>query len=190
MDKLTVVNRMLATMGEKGLNSLADAHAFKADALDMLESVSRKVQTRGWWFNTEKITLTPSPIDDAIYLPNDCLSIRTDSSTLVKRGNRIYNLDGGSYEFTGDETISLIRLVEFEDLEETAADYISAMAVLQFQSDFDGDSRRRDELAEEVRDTRVEIGKAHIRGQQANVIYSNYRLQRLKTTTRSARLLR
>lgn len=190
MDKLTVVNRMLATMGEKGLNSLADAHAFKADALDMLESVSRKVQTRAWWFNTEKVTLTPSPIDDGIYLPTDCLSIRTTSAALVKRGNRIYNLDGGSYEFTTDQTINLIRLVEFEDLEETAADYISAMAVLQFQSDFDGDSRRREELMEEVRDTRMEIGRAHIRGQQANVIDSNVNLQRLKNTTRSARRFR
>lgn len=177
-------------MGEKGLNSLADAHRFKDDALNKLESVSLEVQSRAWWFNTEKVTLTPSPIDDSIYLPNDCLAIRTDTAKLVKRGNRIYNLDGGSYEFTSDVTINLIRLVEFEELPETAAAFIAAKAVLQFQSDFDGDSRRRDELREEAQDARVEIGIEHIRSQQANIIHSNYRLQRLKYTTRNARMYR
>lgn len=190
MQTLDVVNRMLGTMGEVALNSLSDSHRFKAVGLNMLESVSRKIQDRGWWFNTENITLTPSIIDNSIYLPNDCLSVRTGLYNLVKRGSRVYNLDGGSYEFTADLKLRLIRYVEFEDLPDIAADYIAAQAVLQFQSDYDGDSRRRDELTQEVMDTRVEIGKAHIRGQRANVIDSNARLQQLKNTYRSARRYR
>lgn len=187
MQILTVVNLMLGTMGEKPLNSLTDSHALLSAALGKLDENNRSIQSDGWWFNMEELTLEPSPIDDAIYLPNDCLSVRTPSRNLVKRGNRIYNLDGGSYEFTSSLDVELIREVEFEDLPEIAATYISKVAVLSFQSDYDGDTARARLLAQEIERAYIGINSAHTRNRKVNFLDSNTTLTRLKSITRGVR---
>lgn len=187
MQTLAVVNLMLGTLGEKPLNSLTDSHAMLPAALGKLDENNRAIQADGWWFNMEDLTLTPSVIDNAIYLPNDCLAVRTPTANLVKRGNRIYNLTGGSYEFTSDLDVELIREVEFEDLPEIAATYISKKAILAFQADFDADTAKARLLAEEIRMAFIGINTAHTRNRKANFLTSNVRLQNLKNLTRGAR---
>lgn len=187
MQKLTVVNRMLATIAEKGLTSLTDTHRMLADCLDNLDEANRQIQADGWWFNMETVTLIPNNVDSGLYLPNDCLSVRTPTRNLVKRGNRVYNLDEGSYIFTTDLEVELIREVEFEDLPEIAASYIAATAVLQFQTSFDGDAQRTGQLNQTVSRTFIGINTAHTRNRRSNFINSNARLQRLKWVTRQAR---
>lgn len=187
MQTLTVVNRMLGTMGQKPLNSLTDSNAMLGAALDMLDDVSRKIQAKGWWFNIEEVTISPNVIDSYMYLPNDCLSIRNCSRYYVKRGDRIYNLQGGTYVFIADLKIELIRKLDFEDVPDLAADYISAQAVLQFQSDYDSDTNKRQELAQEVQRCFIEINTASIRDRRINMLTSNVKLQRLKNVTRGAR---
>lgn len=187
MQKLTVVNRMLATMAEKKLTSLTDTHRMLADCLDVLDEANRQIQADGWWFNLENVTLVPNIVDSGLYLPNDCLSVRTPTRNLVKRGNRVYNLDEGSYIFDKDLDVELIREVEFEDLPEIAASYIAAKAVYQFQTSFDGDKLRTDQLQATVNETFIGINSAHTRNRRSNFINSNVRLQRLKFITRQAR---
>jgi hypothetical protein len=179
---------MLGTMGEKPLNSLTDSHAMLAAALGKLDDTNRSVQADGWWFNMEELTLTPSPIDDAIYLPNDCLSVRTPTRNLVKRGNRIYNLEGGSYEFDSTLDVEMIREVEFEDLPEIAATYISKKAILGFQTDYDGDVTKAKLLHDEIRQAFIGINTAHTRNRTANFLRSNTTLARLKSVTQGARV--
>lgn len=189
MQTLSVVNLMLDTMGELPLNSLTDTHAMLATALEKLDETNRAVQAKGWWFNLETVTLTPSNIDQGIYLPNDCLEIRTPSRNYVQRGDRVYNLDGGSFEFDADMTIDLIRLVEFEDLPEVAATYISRMAVHAFQTSYDGDTAKTRTLEAAITLALVDINSAHTRNRRSNFINSNERLARLKYVTQGARRL-
>lgn len=189
MQTLTVVNLMLGTMGEKPLNSLTDSHAMLPAALGKLDENNRAIQADGWWFNMEDLQLTPSNIDASIYLPNDCLSIRTPIYNLVKRGNRVYNLDGGTYEFTAPLDVELIREVEFEDLPEIAATYISKKAILAFQVDYDGDTAKARLLDNEIRQAFIGINSAHTRNRRSNFIKSNVRLARLKYVTQGARRL-
>jgi hypothetical protein len=187
MQILSVVNLMLGTMGERPLNSLTDSHAMLAAALGKLDETNRSIQADGWWFNMETQTLTPSVIDSSIYLPNDCLSVRTPLRNLVKRGARVYNLDGGSYEFTADLDVEMIREVEFEDLPEIAATYIAKKAILAFQVDFDGDTAKARLLNEDIRLAFIGINSAHTRNRKANFLDSNIRLARLKQLTQGAR---
>ncbi len=187
MQILTVVNRMLATMGEKPLASLTDTHALLSTAQDKLEQVNRDIQSDGWWFNMEELTFTPSPVDSALYLPNDTLEVRTATRNLVKRGNRIYNLEGGTYVFTSSEDVQLLREVPFEDIPEVAAAYISAAAVLEFQADYDGDVAKGRVLQGKVNTTLVQINAAHTRGRKANFRDSNVRLAQLKRYTQQLR---
>jgi tail tube protein len=190
MQTLDVINLMLGTMGELPLNSLEDSHALLPAMQGALDDANRRIQADGWWFNMEDVTLTPNPVDSALYLPNDCLSVRTDKYNLVKRGNRVYNLTGGTYVFTQSQLkVELIREVAFEDLPEIAASYIAAVAILKFQTDYDGDTAKGRQLANEVQTTHIAINVAHTRSRKSNLLLTNYRLQNLKQITRGARRL-
>lgn len=198
MDTLTVVNQMLGTLGEKPLNSLTDTHRFLAAALDMLEENNRAIQGKGWWFNMEEVTLEPSPIDQSIYLPNDCLSIRpcangsypnypTHIRNYVKRGDRVYNLNGGTFEFSKAMRLMLIRQVEFEDLPDVAATYIAARAVYEFQVLYDGDTAKTRTLETKISMALIDINTEHTRSRHTNLIDSNFKLRRLKALTNGSR---
>lgn len=184
---LDVVNLMLGTMGEKPLNSLTDSHAMLSAALGKLDEANRAIQADGWWFNMEELTLSPNLIDNAIYLPNDCLSVRTPIYNVVKRGDRLYNLSGGTYDFTADIDVEMIRNVEFEDVPDIAATYISKRAIFAFQSDYDADTTKMKALAEDIRIALIGINSAHTRNRHPNFIKSNARLTRLKLVTSRAR---
>lgn len=199
MQSLDVVNEMLGTMGEAPLNSLSDAHAFRGACLSTLNNLNNQIQAKGWWFNRELLALAPSALDSSIYLPGDAINVRVPRLTTgrstrnyVKRGRRLYNLDTGTYEFTDTVDVEVIRLVPFQELPETAAQYIAAKAVLQFQSKYDGDTAKTRELRERIesRDgAYAAINAEETRSRQVNLIESNSRLQRLKRVTRAARAL-
>lgn len=187
MQILTVVNRCLATMGEAPLTSLTDSHAFLGAAQDTLDRVNRSIQAETWWFNLEKLELTPSPIDASLYLPSDTLEVRTGNQDYVQRGDRIYNLDGGTYEFDKPMTVQIVRLVDFEELPEVAATFIGTSAVLDFQVNYDGDSTRMRELNKQLEQAMIPMTATQTRNRITNLIDNNVRLQRLKGTTRFAR---
>lgn len=197
MLRLSVVNEMLGTMGESPLNSLDDPHTFLGAALNMLDKNDATIQARGWWFNTEDITLPPSALDSAIYLPGDTISVNVyptlggaSTSNIVQRGRRLYNTNGGTYVFASPVRVSLKRRVDFEDMPETAAQYIASLALLQFQSLYDGDTAKSRELSSRVNGpagTFQAIQREHTRESQANLLRSNPRLQRLKSITRGVR---
>lgn len=200
MQKLNVVNDMLGTMGEAPLNSLTDSHEFRGSCLRVLDQVSRRVQARGWYFNREKKTLSPQPSNGHIVLSNDILEVRadpywTDSNLtgVVKRGSRLYNTDGGTYVFDKDVDCILIRLVQFEDLPEVAAQHIAATAVASFQRSYDGDSTKTRQLTMESIDqstdqgTLLELRAEEIRQAKANMLRNNVPLQNIKRLVRGPR---
>jgi len=187
MDTLTVVNEMLGTLGEVELASLTDYHPYLSNALSTLDRINRTAQSVPRWFNQEDATLTPNVVDSFIYLPNDLLEIDACKAEYVQRGGRLYNTKTGSYVFTEPVTLSIRRLIEFEDLPETAAAYIAAEAVLQFQSNYDGDSAKRQEKAG-WRDNCFTIFQAEdTRKRKVNLLDNNPRLWRIKRATQRLR---
>lgn len=190
MNKLDIINAMLGSMGEAPLNTLTEPHAFRGSALGVFDTINEQVQARGWWFNMEEIELQPSSLDSSIYLPGDTAAVRTATRNVVRRGNRLYNLDGGVFVFTENVAVQLIRLVDIEDLPEAAAQHIRALCVLRFQTTYDGDSAKTRQLHDEVfgaDGTRVVLWSEHTRNRRSNFITSNSRLQRLKLLTLRAR---
>jgi hypothetical protein len=198
MEVLDVVNECLGTMGETPLNSLEDPHDFNGPAQNMLDKNTRAIQAKGFWFNRESLTLAPSTLDSGIYLPGDFIAVRVprDANTglphrnITQRGRRLYNTDGGTYVFTSPLKVDLIRLVPFADLPEQAASHIAAVTVLQFQSLYDGDTAKARELNARIDGKDGTLAALRIeeaRNTQANLLESNYRLQRLKSITRTAR---
>lgn len=188
MQTLTVLNQMLGTMGEAPLNTLEDPHTFRGACLSRLDSENRRIQAKGWWFNMEEVTLNPM-LDTRISLSGDTISVRTPSRNVIQRGRYLYDLEGGTPFFTSSLDVELIRLVPFESLPESAAQYVAASAVLKFQSSYDSDRAKTAELDMGMKEARIECMTEHIRNRRSNFIESNSKLQRLKQTTNGARRL-
>jgi hypothetical protein len=195
---LEVVNDCLASLGEAPLNTLAEPHEFKSTATRLLERTNRKIQSTGWWCNTEAITLKPSSMN-YIQLPGDCLKwesgvrssdtlVRSQAKPwLVQRGNRLYDTRNRTYGVDEEVTGELVRLVPFEELPIILNEYIAAATVVRFQSNIDADTQRRNELTQQYTLARIEARAEHIRQLKINFRNNNPRLAYIKSVTRGAR---
>ncbi len=192
---LDVVNDCLASMGETPLNTLAEPHEFKASAQKQLAKANRRIQGPGWWFNTEDYTVSPAPGTGHGVLPGDTIKWQSGvrkSDTLVngqskpwivQRGGRLYDTRTRTYVLTEDVIGNIVRLVPFADLPPVINDYIAAEAVLRFQSLFDADNSKRQELQQEVTLARAQANAENIRQQRVNMLNNNSRLARIRRVT-------
>ena len=207
MQTLDVVNEMLGTMGQAPLNTLDDPHRYRGACLSTLNKLNRSIQAKGWWFNREVLKLEPSAttsliyteegVGRMIYVPGDTINVRYPSQNgmrpvrnIVQRGRRLYDLDGGSYFFTEAVTCEIVRLIDFQELPETAAQYIADSAVLQFQSKYDGDTAKGRELQGRLTGPTGSFAAINVeetRNRRVNFITSNERLMRLKLLTQRGR---
>ena len=199
LTQIDVVNKCLSTLGEVPLSSLSVPHAFKGAALKELADASRVVQGQGWWFNSEQIRLTPSSDTGEVYLPGDAMKVKfgylglddmryhPHQGQYVQRGRRLYDLVGGTYVITESLPAVVVRELAFEDLPVCIADYVSATAVLKFQSVYDGDNNRRIELSDDLKGARIYANAEQTRQLRHNAINTNPRLQRIKRVTNGLR---
>jgi hypothetical protein len=183
---LEVVNGCLASMGESPLSSLVEPHAMKGAAINALNRASKNVQEPGKWFNTEYVSLQPDSVNGWITLSGDCLKFSSGTPQapskpyLVQRGTRLYNLNTQSYVLTEGVDGYIVRLVPFEELPPVAANYIGALAVLRFQSNFDADNSKRQELQQDMLTAKIDFNSEHIRQIKTNLLNSNRTLARLR----------
>jgi hypothetical protein len=186
MQTLDVINQCLATMGERPIAALNTPHRFLDAAKSVLNTKRRVHLALGWWFNTETNILAPQAVTGYVILGNDVMNVKPDvcNSQYVVRGLKLYDKDLGSYEIGKSLTVEVIRDIPFEDIPESVAQYIAAEAVLQFQSDFDGDSDKRRKLSDS-RDRALILANAdQTRYSQANFLTQSARLQAIKARMR------
>lgn len=196
---LEVVNECLASLGEAPLNTLSEPHVYKGSALKALASANKRLQSPGWWFNKEAMTLQPAPTTGHMQLPGDAISwdsrVRTTDTLvrqqpkpwLVQRGSRLYDTRNRTYVITEEVTGTITRLVPFDDLPPVMNDYVAAETVLRFQSLYDADNSRRQELTEEWKMARMQANAEQTRQASVNLLNNNVRLQRIKSVTRALR---
>lgn len=174
ISQLDVVNACLATMGETPLNTLEDDHSYKAAALSYLSQSNRIEQKRGWWFNSEYVELLPDATSKYIYTPGDALAVKTIDRWYVpmfaQRGKRLYNVSKNSYEWDQNIWIDLVRLLPFDDLPYHAADVVGYGTVMRFQRDFDGDTVRYQQLAQDYSRARLELNAENTRNKRPNLL--------------------
>ena len=181
MQTLTVVNRMLATLGEAPLNALTDPHTFRGACIERLTNRSTVVQSKGWWFNRELLTIAPNIGDGKLYLPGDVTNVIVPGRLdIVQRGRVLYDTVNGTNVFTESVDAQITRELLFEDLPEIVAEYIAAYATLNFQTDFDGDSNKMQKLERIYQDATIAFNAEATRQIRYNVIEDNTRLMRLK----------
>ena len=136
--ELEAINTMLSTIGESPVNTVEDTgNVDVVIARQILNSVSREVQARGWHFNTEKdYTITPDS-SGYLLLPNTVLRADTvspdDGTDVVVRGSKLYDRRNHTYTFTGAVKVDMLVLLTFDELPEVARNYITIRASRIFQ---------------------------------------------------------
>lgn len=136
--KLEAVNTMLTAIGESPVNTITSSTTTDVSiALQILDNVSREVQSVGWHFNTDTNYLLTKNSSNQIELPANAL--RVDNSNkdadkdLVERGRKLWDRENHTYTITKDIRVNITWFLEFIELPETARRYITIRAARIFQ---------------------------------------------------------
>ena len=141
MTELEAVNEMLMSIGQAPVNTLnvtgiKDVNIAKA----RLRTVTRTVLSRGFNFNTdENYELSPNA-DGIILIPPGVLKLEgmgpTDEFTQRRHatGMALYNKTDNTFIFDAPVALKITWGFAFEDLPETARNYIATCAGRRFQS--------------------------------------------------------
>ena len=138
--ELEAVNTILSTIGEAPLSTLTGSLPVDGTtAKNILNEISREVQSAGWHFNTQyKVDLTRDA-NDKIPVGTDVVRVQLNdkydksSYDVVQRGTYLFNLAKNSETFDQDFTENtLIYLLEFEKLPEQARRYITIRSARVF----------------------------------------------------------
>jgi hypothetical protein len=135
--KLNAINTMLSAIGEPPVNTLSSQRADSNLAEQILDEVSREIQSYGWHFNSEyKVTLAPDS-SGYIYISENVVRVDTNPNKytdldIVLRGNRLYDKVTNSYVFSASIEVDRIVMLEFEEIPEPARRYIMIRAARIF----------------------------------------------------------
>lgn len=127
---------MLRAIGEGAVSSIDTGNADVAECVELLRAHSRKLQLRGWWFNTDyNYTLTPDGNSNLI-LPSNTLkvdaSLEYRYKNVTMRGLKLYDVEEHTLIFTEDMDVDLITGQAWDDLPQSAREYIVSAAGLEF----------------------------------------------------------
>ena len=179
MLKLAVLNECIALMGQAPLTSITDNHPLRAAALATLDAKNKNTQQPGYWFNTETITLTPD-LTGKVILPGDCIRVLAPIG-VSKRGPILYDNGNSTDLFTAPVELLVVRLLDFEILEETVAEYVCAQTVAWFQLQYDGDSNKQTQCLRRAETARINLNSEQTRQSRENRINSNPTLSYLRS---------
>ncbi len=160
--ELDAVNTLLQAIGESPTNSLSgEVGVDVITARATLITTMKAVQTEGWLFNTEHNYPLSRDVDGEITIPSNALSVDVSKRRYVgidpvTRGQRLYDRENHTYVFTENLEAKIIFGLDFEEMPESARNYVTVRAARKFQDDSVGsvDLHRfheRDELMARVR---------------------------------------
>ncbi len=146
--QLDAVNEMLTAVQLMPVSSLNVATNSDVNiAIDVLSSVHREVETKGWWFNSNyRVAYAPS--GGTIPIPSNVVSLRSargnlvgpaESREVVERNGFLYDVGNNTSIFSTSVYLDTIISQAFEDLPESARRYITIRAARIFQTKILGD---------------------------------------------------
>lgn len=179
--ELDIINDMLAATGTLPVTAANTKHPMYIKANTKLDLVKADVLKMGMWFNTVTRTLQPNT-DGIVYVPAGVLSMQIIDSNLklTKRGNRVYDLNKGNFEIGCPLKVTLIEDVAFDDLPQSAYDYLRCKAVYEFYTNQQGTEPRLSIYRDNQNNAWTLLWRDHIRNSNTNY-FSN-------TTNQTSRL--
>ena len=176
--ELSAINEMLAALGEDPVEDLELLPPSGSTALVVLQGTSRDMQEEGFWFNREDdYVLSPDP-DSFVMVPFNALSVIGMEPNLIQRGNRLYNRDTKSYEFTSPIPCTVIMHLPWDELPAAARRLITALATEKFIDGFPGAQAVTEARARNLMRAKVAFERAVIRNGGYNLL-NNSTVQQL-----------
>lgn len=175
--ELEAVNECLENIGQAPVSSISgDLGVDTQIALNFVRKVNRALQSKGWYWNTEKdYPLTPDGNKD-ILLPANTLSVRSTGKDshrdVVQRGSRLYDRDNRRYTFDNPVIVELTLGLAFEDLPESARRLIALRAARVFEDRIEGAADEGD--MEDERMALSDLMADQLRVEKNNALFGNY----------------
>jgi len=144
VNELEAVNMLLAAVGEAAVSSLETATTVDVtQAKNLLSNINREAQQKGWHFNTEWDVVLSLDSDNRIPLGTTVLSVYSPTKMTTIRGREgspfLYDLDNNTFTWTTSINDAVtITLLDFEDIPQTARQYITTKAARIFQEEIIG----------------------------------------------------
>lgn len=182
--ELEAINTMLSTIGESPVNTVEDTgNVDVVIARQILQSVSREVQARGWHFNTEKnYNITPDS-EGYLVLPNTVLKVDTvypdDSKDVVVRGSKLYDRENHTYVFTDAVKVDMTVLLTFDELPEVARNYVTIRASRIFQERVVGSDTLQAFNSQDEARAMVSLMEYEADTADLNILSGNYSVYRI-----------
>lgn len=182
--ELEAINTMLSTIGESPVNMVEDTgNVDVVIARQILQSVSREVQARGWHFNTEKnYTITPDS-KGYLVLPNTVLKADTvypdDSKDVVVRGSKLYDRENHTYVFKNAVKVDMTVLLTFDELPEVARNYVTIRASRIFQERVVGSDTLQAFNSQDEARAMVSLMEYEADTADLNILSGNYSVYRI-----------
>lgn len=158
MKELDAVNMLLRLIGSTPVNSLQSPHPDVDNALTTLRRVSDQLQQKGWWFNLDyNIVMTPDS-DKHIKFASTVVSAKTASTSLIKRGDKLYDRAKQTFKFDTPVTLErLTRVLTWDELPETMKTYCAYFAAAEFVRDELEDTTKQDDLNKSAQRALIEV---------------------------------
>lgn len=174
--ELDAVNTMLATIGEAPVSTLDGAlHVDAVGARITITRITKQVQSEGWYFNTEhNYQLTPNT-DGEINLPDNIISVDIEPLSgknidVITRGRKLYDLKNHTYTFTETLKATVVLTLPFEELPETAKEYVICRAARKYQTEFVGSDTLDGFSKQDEYNTRVALMRENNKNIDANYL--------------------
>lgn len=135
-NKLDAVNEILSAVGSSPVNSLEDElNVDVLNAVRILDSVSKEIQSRGWDFNIEdSVALLPDDDTNLVPCPNNYLRFVSSGYKLIRRSGYFFDILSQTNEFPEGLTLdTLVRGLDFEELPEVFRKFVTCRAARIFQ---------------------------------------------------------
>lgn len=168
--ELDIVNAMLEANGEAPVSNTSSTNPLAISAIAKLARGSRKFQARGWFFNSEVLTLSPN-IAGEVIVPQNTLSVDPVSTTslIVKRGTRLYDKKNNTFIIDKSVKCHIVLQLDIEDMPQTAADYLEAKMVREYYTVEDGDQSKINELKEIENEAFAYFHREHLSSEDVNI---------------------
>lgn len=162
---LDAVNEILSVVGEAPINTLENLQNIDAiNALRLLDNVSRKIQAKGWSFNTiPEYTLNPDAQTKRIRWTDNFLYLRgLGGENLVKYGEYLKDLAADKTEFDGPLVVEAVLLLDLGEMPVPMRSYIVTATAHAFAVRFFGSPDLVGATSEDVSDALITLNEFEI----------------------------
>tara|TARA_R100001443_G_scaffold2764_2_gene9148 strand:+ start:106 stop:708 length:603 start_codon:yes stop_codon:yes gene_type:complete len=133
--KLAAVNTIISNIGQAPVTTLETGNPLVEMAEQILNEISRSVQSEGWVFNTEFHYPFGRDGNKFIRIPENVLALdtaRTSTKRATIRNHRLYDKVNHTYEWDDDMELDVIWLWPFEEMPEAFKNYVTIRAANVF----------------------------------------------------------